>query len=175
MTSFPVLSTPRLILRQLEETDDKAVFSLRSDDRVNRFLERSKPADIEEARSFITKINHAIAKNQSLYWAIGLKEDPAFIGSICLWNYSPDKKTAELGYELSPRQQGKGLMNEALEAVIRFAFDTGGIAVLEAYTHKDNHASSRLLMKQGFTLLQERKDSENENLVIYALSNSLQQ
>ena len=174
MIPFPVLFASRLLLRQLEETDDKAIFSLRSDDRVNRFLDRKKPTAIEEASTFIHQINASIAENNSLYWAITLKEKHTLIGTICLWNYSPDRKTAELGYELSPEQQGKGLMQEALQAVTRYAFEKAGFTTLEAYTHKDNLASTRLLLKQGFTYMPDRVENENENHVIYALSNSQQ-
>lgn len=170
MTTFPVLTTSRLILRQLEETDDRSIFSLRSDDNVNRFLDRKKPTDIHEASAFIQMINGAIAENKSLYWAIALKEDPALIGTFCLWNYSPDRKTAELGYELSPEHQGKGLMNEALQAVIRYAFDKAGFTTLEAYTHKDNHASTKLLLKQGFILQADKKDPESEDHIIFSLA-----
>ncbi len=173
MMPFPTLSTSRLLLRQLEETDDKTLFSLRSDDRVNRFLDRKKPTAIEEASAFIHIINNSIAENRSLYWVISLKENHALIGTICLWNYSPDRKTAELGYELSPGQQGKGLMQEALQAVIRYAFDKAGFATLEAYTHKDNLASTRLLLKQGFTFLTDRKDPENDAHLIFSLAREL--
>lgn len=166
---FPALSTARLRLRQLEATDVTAVFALRSDDSVNRFLERKKPTGVEEALAFIEKINKSIAENQSLYWSITLKEDPALIGTICLWNYSPDRMTAELGYELSPEHQGKGLMQEALQAVIRYAFENAGFTTLEAYTHNDNLASTRLLLKQGFILLTGRNDPGTENHMVYAL------
>ncbi len=172
MIPFPVLSSSRLLLRQLEETDDKAIFSLRSDDRVNRFLDRKKPTAIEEACTFIHKINASIAENNSLYWAITLKEKHTLIGTICLWNYSPDRKSAELGYELSPEQQGKGLMQEALQEVTRYTFEKAGFTTLEAYTHQDNLASTRLLLKQGFILLEDRKDPENENHLVYSLCKS---
>ena len=42
LTPFPILKTDRLILRQLVNTDDKEIFALRSDDNVNRYLDRSQ-------------------------------------------------------------------------------------------------------------------------------------
>ena len=92
---FPTLSTPRLLLRQLAETDDAAIFLLRSDDRVNKFLDRPKPNSMEEASAFIKKINDAITNNKSFYWAITLKDEPGLIGTICIWNISTDRKSAE--------------------------------------------------------------------------------
>ena len=34
------------------------------------------------------------------------------IGSICLWNFTDNQKSAEIGYDLSPKYQRKGIMNE---------------------------------------------------------------
>ena len=59
------------------------------------------------------------------------------IGTICFWNESADRKSAELGYELHPEYQGNGYMDEAMKEVIGFAFRSG-FTSLEAYTHKDN-------------------------------------
>ncbi|MGQ0737594.1 MAG: GNAT family N-acetyltransferase [Bacteroidota bacterium] len=166
---FPILTTPRLLLRQLAETDDAAIFSLRSNDRVNRFLQRPKQHAIEEAASFIKKINDAVNEGNSFYWGITVKDEPGLIGTICLWNISADRKTVELGYELHPDQQGKGYMNEAIKAVIDYAFQTGGFSNLEAYTHKDNEASTKLLLKHQFVLQSGHSDPENANLHIYLL------
>lgn len=164
---FQPLTTPRLVLRPLKETDDAAIFSLRSDESVNRFIDRPPSTRVEDARAFISKISSSIAEGKSCYWAITQKENDELIGTICIWNLSADGKKAELGYELLPSRQGKGIMTEAIKAVIEFAFNKAGLTTLEAYTHKDNHASTRLLQKHGFTPHPERKDPENENLLIF--------
>jgi len=167
---FREISTKRLLLRQLEDTDDTAIFSLRSDNRVNQFLDRPKPNSIDEARAFISKIINGIAGGESLYWCIALKENKQLIGTICLWNLSADRKTAELGYELHPDHQGKGYMNEAMEAVIDFAFQTAGLSNLEACTHKDNEASGKLLLKHRFELQADRSDPGKVNHLFYTVS-----
>lgn len=166
---LPILSTPRLILRSLEDTDDAAIFSLRSDERVNRYIDRPEQTHIEQARLFIEKIRSNILENRSWYWAIAAANNNELIGTICIWNLSDDGKTAEIGYELNPASQGKGYMGEAVKAVIDFAFGAAGITTLEAFTHKDNLASTRLLQKYGFELQADRRDSENDNLIILAL------
>ena len=52
-TPFPILTTDRLVLRQLEATDDKDIFSHRSDDRVNTYLEDFRHTSIEQTQAFI--------------------------------------------------------------------------------------------------------------------------
>lgn len=158
--SLPVLDTSRLLLRQLKETDVGAIYSLRSNEQVNQFIDRPIAKDPEEAKAFIQKISDGIAGNKSYYWGITLKENGKMIGTICFWNLSADRKRAELGYELHPDYQGKGYMDEALKEVISFAFRSG-FTSLEAYTHKDNFASTKLLLKHGFVHDEERKDPEN--------------
>lgn len=166
---LPRLETERLSLRSLEEADDKEIFAIRSDAEVNRYLGRKATERIEEARDFISKVLNNISENKSYYWAISLKGNPTLCGTICIWNISEDRKTGELGYELHPAQHGKGIMSEALKAVLNFAFSKAGFSTLEAYTHKDNHPSSRLLLNHGFVLQADRKDPDVEDLVIYTL------
>jgi len=166
---FPLLITKRLLLRQLEETDDTAISALRSDERVNKYLDRPKQTGIEEAKAFIKKINDGIAQGKSFYWAICLHDHPALIGAICLWNFSGDKTTAELGYELHTDFQGQGLMDEAVKKVIQYSFDTVKIKMLEACTHKDNEGSTRLLLKNNFKLDSGKKNKDNADNLIYRL------
>ncbi len=170
LTSFTELTTVRLILRQLKATDDNEIFKLRSDEYINQYIDRPKETSIEESRQFIIKINNGINENKSFYWAITIKENPQLIGTICLWNLSEDKKTAELGYELNQKYQGQGIMNEAIKKVIEFAFQNIGVTTIEAYTHKDNLKSTSLLLKNNFSIDSRRKDEENINNIIFTLT-----
>jgi len=163
------LSTERLTLRKPELNDAREIFNLRSNEEVNRYLDRPPARSVEDVQAFISKIRDGIAGNQSFYWAITLKDQPGLIGTICIWNLSVDRKTAELGYELHPDHQGKGYMQEAIALVIRFAFDTIGLSVLEAYSHKDNSASTKLLLKNGFEPETGKNDPDNKNNLIHFL------
>ncbi len=168
---FPTLTTERLILRQLKNSDDAAIFLLRSDNSVNKYIDRPKQININEANEFIKMINDGINNNKWTYWAICLKNIPELIGTICLWNFSDDKTTAEIGYELKPSFQGKGLMNEALRCIINYGFQTIRLKKIDAYTHKENIGSLKLLEKNNFKLEPNRIDQENANNIIYTLTN----
>ena len=119
---------------------------------MNQFIDRPTAKDPEEAKAFIQKIR----ENKSYYWGITLKENGKMIGTVCLWNLSADRKSAELGYELHPDYQRKGYMDEAIKEVIGFAFRSG-FTSLEAYTHRDNLASTKLLLKHGFVHDEEKR------------------
>ena len=166
----PTLTTPRLFLRRLKDTDDVSIFSIRSNDEVNKYIGRPKQTSIEEARAHIERIKNGVAEGKSFYWGIALKDEPGIIGTVCFWNLSADGKTAELGYELHPEFQGKGYMQEAIQAVIDFGFQTAGFSLLEAFTHRGNQASAKLLRKFGFVLNPERKDPDVEHNIIFELT-----
>jgi ribosomal-protein-alanine N-acetyltransferase len=169
-TPFPVLTTERLILRCLELSDDQLLFKLRSNKIVNQYIVRPKQKDIKEIRSFISKINDEINNNEWIYWVISLKDDQTLIGDICLWNFSEEKTVAEIGYELDPAFQGKGFMSEALKKIIEFGFKKIELDAIEAYTHKNNNNSTKLLLKYNFKQDVERVDKENSDNIIFTLT-----
>jgi [ribosomal protein S5]-alanine N-acetyltransferase len=174
---FPVLNTERLQLRQLMPEDDKEILQLRTDVQVNQFLGRSPQANINDARTFITKINTSIANNESAYWGITLKPKNKLIGTICLWNIQPENYRAEIGYELDPNFWGKGIMLEALPKVIEYGFKTMNLHSIAADTLPENIASIRLLEKNGFKLEGVFKESiffkgKFSDRVVYSLLHS---
>jgi len=144
------LSTRRLVLRALEQKDSAQVAVLRSDERVNQYLNRPACVSVAEAKVFIRKIQAGIANNGWYYWAIDLKEERRLIGTVCLWNIDLENSSIELGYELLPANQGKGLMFEALEKVIGFAFGELKFKKIVAVTNQFNSKSIRLLERFGF-------------------------
>ncbi len=177
-TNFPVLTTSRLVLRQIEPSDASLIFDLRRNETVNKFLHRPKPQTIEDVLQIIEKLNLGISEGKQFYWVINLKNDKRVIGTICLWNFSDEKSCADIGYELHPDFQRKGLMNEAVETIIKFGFNELELDVIEAWTVSDNTASIRLLEKSNFIRNLEAeteidRETEGENTVIYSLKNQL--
>jgi [ribosomal protein S5]-alanine N-acetyltransferase len=167
-TPFPVLKTERLTMRQLRSSDDKEIFALRSDDNVIKYLERKASKSIDDARNFIQTINENIHRNDSIYWAITLNGTDRLIGTICLFDFSEDHSKAEIGYELLPGFQGKGIMQEATSKVIHFGFQHVGLNSIEAYTHSQNQSSTRVLEKLNF----KRHSTGDDNVMIFILAHN---
>ena len=156
------LTTPRLILRQLNAADCEEIFFLRSDEQVNKHLNRAKATSPEDAKAFIKQINNAVQNNQSLYWAITLKNDSKLIGTICYYNILTENNSAEIGYELMPQFQGKGIMQEAFSKIIQLGFEALKFEKIIAVPAKENHKSIQLLQKNSFEL---DIHFENENKI----------
>jgi ribosomal-protein-alanine N-acetyltransferase len=161
----PSLKTARLLLRPPNANDAEGLFALRSNKEVNRHLDRKPAHTLQDARHFISIISEKINDYQAYYWVITLHDDPRIIGTILLFNFSADKTQAEIGYELLPAFQGKGLMQEAVTIIIDFAFHTLNLTALEATTVIANTRSIHLLTKFHFLL----REQSNKDVVIFEL------
>jgi len=168
--AFRLIKTSRLVLRRLVAEDRKALFILRNDEQVNRFIMRNRMTSESEATAFIEQIWSNVDRGPDIYWAICLSSQPDLIGTICLWNFSEDRKQAELGYELFPAFQGRGLMSEAVQAVLDYGFKALALTNVEAYTHKANMRSKKMLTKFKFRHLPDKTDHENDNNEVYRIT-----
>jgi [ribosomal protein S5]-alanine N-acetyltransferase len=148
---FPDIETDRLLLRRMKREDAPELLFLRSDDGVMQYIGREKTKTVEEAAGFIDKINGSIDNRESIMWAITLKEAPAtMIGTICLWNIQQDHQRAEIGYMLHPHYWNRGLMKEAVLAVVDHGFARIKLHSIEGRINPDNAVSGYVLEKTGF-------------------------
>lgn len=168
---FPMLTSERLILRKIANSDDQAIFLLRSDVDLNKYIARTLMTNPSEVEAWITRINTSVDKGENVNWAITLKDTGAFAGLICLWNFSEDNTVAETGYQLLADYQGKGIMDEALNSVLEYGFKTLGLKSIEAFTHKQNTGSIKLLEKQNFIQDKTRIDEDFPDNAIFILQN----
>lgn len=167
---FRELKTERLLLRKLKESDWEMVSYLRSDPEVNKFVKRSAAETKEKALEFIHKSNNQIDDGSIYQWCIALPKNQKMIGSICLWNLSEDRKTAEVGYDLATEYHDKGIMHEALNEVLDFGFNMLKLDKIEAYTQQNNESSKKLLEKNGFVFVEGKVDEDNELNSVYELA-----
>ena len=164
--------TDRLILRTLTEFDSYEVLGIRSHPVINQFLHRDSPKNTFEALDFILNIQWKSANGEIFFLGIALQNKPELIGTICLWNFSGDRKTAELGYELLPEYHGKGIMSEAVTFILNYGFEDLNVSKIEAFTNKNNLNSIQLLQKFNFTLNVNRKDEKYPENLIFELARS---
>lgn len=147
---FTNLITDRLVLRELQANDAEQIFKIRTDARVNQFLDREPTKSIDESLKFIHNILKAQSNHNSVMWAITLKNDPKLIGTVVYWHIVKEKDKAEIGYEMLPEYFGQGIMREALTEVIRFGFEDMQLKTIVAETRRDNLRSVNALEKCGF-------------------------
>ena len=166
---FPIIITERLNLRKVLPSDAERVLHFRSDKEINKYIKRA-PQTLEIVIAHIEKLSSDLKTDKSVSWGITTKESNIMIGSICLWNFSEDKKTAEVGYDLNPEFQGKGIMSEALKAVLDFGFNQREFETIEAYTDYRNIPSKTLLKRHGFIPNEGKKDTDNQDNEVYYIN-----
>ena len=86
-------------------------------------------------------------------WAVVLKENNKVIGLVKL---SPDENRGRyfakfISYVLSSEYWGKGYIPEAVQRIIRYAFEVIKIDILTAFCYPHNVRSKRVIEKCGFT------------------------
>jgi ribosomal-protein-alanine N-acetyltransferase len=149
-TPFPTITTERLILRKATLDDAPEILFLRSDPRVLKYIDRAPAQSIDEAINWLQVVIDASDNNIGISWNITLKGADKTIGNIALWRLIKEHYRAEIGYVLHPDHHGKGIMDEAMKAVIDYAFKTMKLHSIEANTNPENKASQNVLERNGF-------------------------
>lgn len=163
------IKTDRLLLREINESHIDDILRIRSNELINQYVKRNSPKNNYDALEFILHIRRRTQNNEIIFWGISYKDQRNLIGTICLWNFAQDRKTAEVGYELLPEYHGKGIMTEALKSVLEYGFNILNLQEVLAFTHRNNTKSQILLIKQGFVLQEGKVDEENIENVIFSI------
>ncbi len=149
-TTFPILTTERLILRELIPADAEAVFRIRGDYEVTRYNSGAAYERIDQAADLIAAIAQGYQNEMELRWGITFSGDDTVIG-MCGFNYWMRRDyRASVGYDLARAYWGQGVMTEAMRAVIGFGFERMKLNRIEADADGRNTASHRVLEKIGF-------------------------
>jgi len=177
MSSFEAitLKTPRLVLRPLREEDADDLYAIYSDARVARYLTGPAWTSIGQARERIARDIAGMATGE--YLRLGVQENGRLAGECSLFNFVKQCRRAELGYALAYDCWGRGLMNEALRALVDCAFSQLSLHRIEADIDPRNVGSAKSLEQLGFTkegYLRERWIVEGEvsDTALYGLLRS---
>ena len=150
-TPFPLLTTERLLLRQLSTTDTARVFEMRTDPVAMKYLGKPLMQNESEALALLGAIQHNLDNRNGITWAMALKEAPdSLIGTIGYWKITKEHYRAEIGYMLMSRYFNKGYMTEAIIKTNEYAFSDMRLHSIEANINPLNTASEALLLKTGF-------------------------
>ncbi len=145
----PILTTPRLRLRQFRAEDTAAMYECFSNPEAMRFWNQpvhTRLIDTERAvRSFID-----CTPSYYRYWAVADAGSDRCIGMVSYHDGHIRSKRASIGYMIDPSRQNQGLATEAVGALIDYCFGALGLHRLQAFIDPDNQASRALAEKFGF-------------------------
>ena len=146
----PRLETSRLILRAVSLDDAADMHEYASDPRVTDFTAFPKHESLEETRNIIK--NHFLSKpsqSKPESFAIVFKENNKMIGTCDFWPVQGEG-CFEMGYALNSNYWNQGIMSEAGQAVLDFAFENYGVRRMELCHLENNLASQKVALKLGF-------------------------
>ena len=127
------IETERLILRPFTLEDAEAVFAnYASDENVTRYMAWDRHESVADSERVLTQWVQDYEKPDFYEWAIVLKELGQPIGNIEVLSIDDYVEKVNLGYSIGTAFWGKGIMPEALKAVIDFLLDEVGANRVEA-------------------------------------------
>ena len=147
------IETERLILRPFKQSDLDDFFEYASVEGVGEMAGWKHHENKEKSQSILD-----LFINEDKTFAIVLKENNKVIGSLGVEEYGMEQALSEffdyqgreIGYVLSKDYWGKGLMPEAVKAVINYLFNELNLDFLTCGYYEFNTQSKRVQEKCGF-------------------------
>ena len=144
------IETPRLVLRKAQMEDAQPMFrNWASDPEVTKFLTWPAYETAETAYPILELWIKSYEEPNFYQWMIELKEIGEPIGSISVVNQDDSVAKAEIGYCIGREWWHRGIMTEAVNAVIRFLFAEIGMNRVEAKHDRNNPRSGDVMKKCG--------------------------
>lgn len=174
---LPTLETDRLILRPLRMRDAEDLYAYASDPAVSRHVLWDTHHSLSDSRQFLRAAIRQYRKGLPGTFAITLRDSGRMIGTIGFMWINVDSQSAEVGYSLSREYWNRGLMTEALRAVIAFGLDELSLNRIEAQHETDNPASGRVMIHAGMKkegMLRQRLKNKGRfvDVALYAILRS---
>lgn len=144
------IETPRLILRQAVREDAEPMLrNWASDPEVTKFLTWPTHDSIAVSSMVLEDWISQYQRSDYYQWMIVLKESGEPIGSISVVRQNERVEEAEIGYCIGSKWWHRGIMSEALAAVIHYLFTEVGMNRIAARHDPNNPHSGGVMRKCG--------------------------
>lgn len=172
--ALPILRAERVRLRAIDRDDVDALFEIFSDPDVMRYWSSPPMVHRSEAAHLLARLEEHFRNRDLFQWGIVRTDEDRVIGTCTLAHLNVANRRAELGFALARPHWRKGLMREALGALLDFGFGELNLHRLEADVDPRNAASLRILERLGFRregFLRERwlTNGETQDTVLLGL------
>ena len=148
--AFPELLTTRLRLRRFEPRDVDGLHACFGDPDAMRYWTFPACNTKTETARWVRILGKTTSPHEYLAWSVADKRSDRCIGMVIYHHREARNHRLEIGYILAKAQRGRGLMAEALQAMLAHCFEKLGVHRVDALIHPDNAASMRLAERLGF-------------------------
>lgn len=146
----PILETQRLRVRAFREADLDDIQVVHSDDETTFHLPCGTWRTEEDRKRWHDRVKVMLTAGTGVQFVLEERATGRVIGACVVFRHDEESARAEIGYVLGRPHWGRGLMREALEAVVAHAFGAWGLRRLEAEVDPDNGRSDRVVRSLGF-------------------------
>jgi ribosomal-protein-alanine N-acetyltransferase len=146
----PSLVAHRVVLRPFQDDDAKLLFRMYQDEELARIVPQRIHADLAESRGLLARILDQHARGTSIGWVITKREDGEAIGTAGLVRIDRESARSDIAYGILRDEWGTGLAHDAVERVLRFAFDDVRLLRVSARVDALNVRSRRFALRLGF-------------------------
>lgn len=160
LSTFPVLVTSRLVLRQIAAEDSADLFGFLSDPEVQKYDSEPPLGEAGEAAALIEKMLGWYHEGQALNWGVTQRGENRLVGFVGFYFWDRVYFKADLGYTLARPYWGQGFASEAVRALIWFGFEKLELHRINVDTRMDNLASLRLMERLSFRHEGTRRECE---------------
>ncbi len=158
------LHTERLLIRDHKKEDFEGLYRLVTDEKAMYFLDDLRARSSEDAWANLEvamgEAKKSEGERECYFFTIALKassdetqESGSYVGEI---GYTVKARTSqgklvEMGYFILPEFWNQGIVTEAVDRVMKFAFEENGVWKIELGCNKGNLGSERVMIKSGMT------------------------
>jgi ribosomal-protein-alanine N-acetyltransferase len=175
--NFEHLETNRLFLTGISDPAMKHIFDTLPKPKIMELLgHRNNEEYLKEREKHLN--GYASYNRSFMLFLLKDKDTNTIIGRCGLHNWNKDHRRAEIGYVMEDEVfRGKGLMTEAVAAILQYGFTTLRLNRIEALVGAENAASLRIIEKHHFKqegILKEHLQTESgvEDSLLFALLQS---
>ena len=159
-----IIETRRLLLRPFTPEDGEAMFrNWASDPEVTKYLTWPTHTDPSVSSWVVEDWVSHYHEEKFYQWAIVLKDLGETIGSISVVKMNEEAQWVEIGYCIGRKWWHRGIMSEALDAVMKFFFEQVGVQRIQARHDPRNPNSGGVMRKCGMTYEGTLRRSDRNN------------
>lgn len=149
-SSFPVLTTSRLLLREIGPADTESLFAIHSDAHTMRWYGVDPVTNLAEASRLTDLFSAWFTAGTGYRWGLQRCTDGQLIGTCGLFRWNRSWRNCVTGYELGRQFHGHGYMREAMACILDYGFAEMRLHRVQAEVHPENTASIGLAKRLGF-------------------------
>ncbi len=142
-----------LVLRAQEPEDLEILYQWENDTSIWRISSRMMPLSKYQMKRYLENAHKDIYEIKQVRLMIEVVEGSRPVGTIDLFDFDPYHRRGGVGILISaPEDRRKGYAAEALDLMIRYAFETIDLHLLHCSIYSDNAASLELFKQAGFKI-----------------------